>query len=85
MATLPNFTKSSNCIGSTSEMSLKIKEKIKQNSNIFKLIRKKKKLAYNPKFKQGRWTEKEHKEFIKGILKLGKNNWIKVILIYLFL
>ena len=39
---------------------------------------KKKKLYLDPKYKHGRWTDKEHRDFIIGILKLGKNNWIKL-------
>lgn len=29
-------------------------------------------------FRAGRWTEKEHKDFIRGIFKLRKNNWKKL-------
>ena len=53
-----------------------------ENLKLFKLIRKKKKLAYDPKFKQGRWNDSEHREFLKGILKIGKNNWKKVKFIF---
>lgn len=40
--------------------------------------RKKKKLYLDPKYKHGRWTDKEHSDFIRGIFKLGKNNWKKL-------
>ena len=38
---------------------------------------KNKSISY-PIIKKGRWSEIEHKEFINGLLKLGKNNWKKV-------
>lgn len=49
-----------------------------QKSKLFRLIRKKRKHPSDPKFKHGRWTEKEHQCFLKGVIKLGKNNWKKV-------
>jgi len=44
-----------------------------------KRISKKVKEAFkNSNYNHGRWTDLEHKEFIKAILKLGKNNWKKL-------
>lgn len=39
---------------------------------------KKKKNNNNKTYRVGRWNQKEHKAFINGIFKIGKNNWKKL-------
>lgn len=80
MASLSSFRGNTDSgVSHSIEFYQNLKDRLKDKTvKIFKLIRKKRKLAFNPKFKQGRWNEKEHKEFIRGLFKIGKNNWKKV-------
>lgn len=54
-------------------------EKMSEDHSIpSKSFKKKRRLILDPKYKQGRWTDHEQLDFIKGIFKLGKNNWKKL-------
>jgi len=54
-------------------------EKIKnKKTNSYYLNSIEDKIISEPELKQGRWSDQEHRNFIKGILKTGKNNWKKL-------
>jgi len=40
--------------------------------------KRRKKKFLDSKYKYGRWTDSEHHQFIRAMLKLGKNNWKKL-------
>lgn len=45
---------------------------------LFKVKRKKKKLPFDSRYNQGRWTDIEHQKFLDSITLIEKNDWNKV-------